>query len=123
MTLTEARERVGQQVMSNHHWAYRYGEWATIVAATVGITEDRIVWAVIWPDGDTDVWAADDPTANYQFRSSADEPKLMRTLEALENITLAIKADVETPGIRAPRELRNELIGILSKWKDDVRNA
>lgn len=118
-TLQEAEQRIGWHIKSDHPYAYRTGRWATIVDAREGT--DRILWMLVWPDGATDSWVVDDPTAEYQFRDpfrAADTA--VRALETLEEVALAILRDVITSGIRAPRELRDELTEILAAHRDKV---
>ncbi len=55
-------------VRSNHPYAYKSGQWAQIVAEVV--SDERLVWLLVWPDGDTDEWAVEDPSAEYEFRFS-----------------------------------------------------
>lgn len=124
ITLDDAHNYVGQQIRSDHPYSYRTGQWATIVDAAARKEDGRVLWSLLWPDGARDVWVVNDPTADYEFRETKDlEPTLGRALTALKGITLAVKADVETPGIRAPRVLRDQLVGILSTWGEAEENA
>lgn len=52
-------------VRSSHPYAYKSGEWGQIVGEHE--RDGRRVWMIVWPDGSTDEWAADDPDANYEF--------------------------------------------------------
>jgi hypothetical protein len=62
---------VGDQIRSNHPYAYHSGEWANIVAEITVLRPDgteRPCWAVTWPNGDADEWPKDDPAASYEFQ-------------------------------------------------------
>lgn len=63
---TEAEQRVGQQIRSEHPYAYRSGQWARIVAVVPA--RGRKAWLLEWPDGATDTWAVLDPAAEYEFK-------------------------------------------------------
>lgn len=68
-----AKSRIGQQIRSCHPWAYKRGEWATIVGANeVRVHENlkRDCYQLEWPDGSTDDWAIEDPVAAYEFRNT-----------------------------------------------------
>lgn len=68
-----AKDRIGQQIRSCHPWAYKRGEWATIVGANeVRVHENlkRDCYQLEWPDGSTDDWAIEDPVAEYEFRNT-----------------------------------------------------
>lgn len=58
--------RVGQDVRALHPYAFRSGEWGRITTAAPDV--DGMIWHVVWPDGVTDWYAADDPDAHYEFR-------------------------------------------------------
>lgn len=68
-----AKDRIGQQIRSFHPWAYKSGEWATIVGVTeicVHENQQRGCYQLAWPDGATDDWAIEDPVAGYEFRDT-----------------------------------------------------
>jgi len=72
MKLT-AKERIGQQIRSFHPWAYKSGEWATVVGVTENCAHEnqqRGCFQLEWPDGSTDDWAIEDPVAEYEFRDT-----------------------------------------------------
>lgn len=68
--MTAAEQRVGQQIRSNHPYAYRSGVWATV--EMVVPARGRDCWLVRFPDDATDLWPCDDPPAAYEF-AGADE--------------------------------------------------
>lgn len=68
----EPESRIGQQIRSCHRYAYKSGQWATIVGITeicVHENERRGCYQLEWPDGATDDWAIEDPAASYEFRA------------------------------------------------------
>lgn len=116
-TLAEAEQRIGWHIKSDHPYAYKTGQWATIVDAREGT--DRNLWMLIWPDGKTDSWVVDDPTADYKFRDPFHTADVcVEALETLQEITIAVIRDEMAPGIRAPRELRDELTRLLEAYVD-----
>jgi hypothetical protein len=117
MTLEDAQKRIGQRIKSDHPYAYRSGQWATIVGATQ--TDDLILWSLLWPDGERDDWAVDDSAAYYEFSDMFEVDRQLRLMTlAMKQITLTIHEDELTPGIRAPRELRAKLTKILTDWSE-----
>lgn len=118
-TLHEAGQRIGQHIKSDHPYTFRSGEWATIVDAQE--LPDRVLWWVRFPDGATDEWVVDDPSADYKFRDAfAAVDTAVRALETLQRVTIAVLKDSMFSGIRAPRELRDELTDILRDHADRV---
>lgn len=72
--------RVGQEIRSQHRYAFRTGQWALITGLTTICihenAEGRGCYQLQWPDGVTDDWAIEDPVANYEFRTpKATEPE------------------------------------------------
>ena len=61
------------EIRSCHWAAYRCGEWGRIIATDVvseGVPSPRSCYLVAWPDGATDLWPVNDPTARYEFREA-----------------------------------------------------
>jgi len=52
-------------VRATHPYAYKSGEWGQIVGDVT--RQGRLCWLIVWPDGRTDEWVADDPNAGYEF--------------------------------------------------------
>jgi hypothetical protein len=115
-TLIEAQTAIGHQIRSNQPYMYKSGEWGTIV--TAARWSDRVVWAIVWPDGARDQWVVGNNTAQYEIVNineiyqTADD-----AIDALTYIAGAVRLDDTAPGIRAPRELRNTITGILKDWQ------
>ena len=57
-------------VRCRHPYAYKSGEWAQIVGERERERNGRLCWLIVWPDGSTDEWVADDPHAEYEFREA-----------------------------------------------------
>jgi hypothetical protein len=116
-TLQEAKKRIGQHIKSDHDWAYKSGQWATIV----GVSElpDRLTYSLRWPDGNEDTWVVDDATASYQFR---DPFEIAKTADAallvIAQAAMAVMVDVRTPGVRSPRILHTRLTEIFESLTD-----
>jgi hypothetical protein len=53
-------------IRSNHWAAYHSGEWARIL--TVAPSPERDCYVIEFPNGDTDYWPVEDPTAEYEFK-------------------------------------------------------
>lgn len=52
------------------HWAaFQSGTWAKIL--TIAPSEERDCYVIEFPDGRTDYWPVDDPTAEYEFKGAA----------------------------------------------------
>ena len=66
-------QHVGYLIRSSHPYAYRSGQWARIIAVVPAL--DRDAWLIEWPDKATDVWAINDPAAEYEFQPSGPERK------------------------------------------------
>jgi hypothetical protein len=64
--------RVGQQIRSMHHASFNRFEWGTIVG--LEDVDDRLCWAVRWPDGANDLWVCHDLDAMHQFREVWQDP-------------------------------------------------
>lgn len=82
---------VGQQVRATSRYAFRQGEWADLLAETTkqqqtGESEERQLWFVQFPDGVTDMWVANDPAAEYEFREKEDGPTYDTVREQISNI-------------------------------------
>lgn len=111
-----AQSRIGQRIKSDHPYAFRSGQWATIVDAAE--KDGRVLWSLLWADGARDVWAANDPTATYRFTDpDHDYETMVGLLDTMKEVVNAVKFDMQTPGIRAPRELRDNLLRILIEWE------
>jgi hypothetical protein len=111
----DAERRIGMHIKSDHPYAYNSGKWATIVS--VEQRPDRIVWGLVWPDGKADTWVVDDELGDYKFRDPFQSVEIaLRALDTLQEIALAVMWDEMTEGVRAPRELRNELKRLLEDY-------
>lgn len=56
-----------QKIRATHPYAYRSGQWATVLTTVPGPTRDCYI--VEFPDGATDWWVVGDPDAGYEFGS------------------------------------------------------
>lgn len=56
------------QIRATHHYGYRCGEWAEVLATVPDVSRDRDCYLVRFPDGDTDFWPVHDPDDPYEFR-------------------------------------------------------
>lgn len=68
-------DRTGQEIRSEHPWAFRSGQWALITGITeicVHKNTKRGCYQLRWPDGVTDDWAIEDPAAEYEFRPAKE---------------------------------------------------
>jgi len=64
-------DRVGQEILTQHPYAYRSGQWALITGTTLIAVGKKLreCYLLRWPDGVTDEYAIEDPTAEYEFRT------------------------------------------------------
>ena len=65
-----AEARVGQQIRATHPYAFRSGQWGSIVM--MAPLSERECWLITWPEGDTDFWPTTDPDAGYEFRPTTE---------------------------------------------------
>ncbi|WP_104086548.1 hypothetical protein [Arthrobacter sp. GMC3] len=69
--------RAGQEIRSQHPYAYRSGQWA-LITGTAKIcaheNQTRGCYQLRWPDGATDDWAIEDPAADYEYREAKETP-------------------------------------------------
>lgn len=71
--------RVGQEIRSTHPDSFMRGEWGSVVG--VEDMDGRLVWAIRWPDGATDLWRCEDPMNVIEFREPAPpEPPVVADL-------------------------------------------
>jgi hypothetical protein len=52
-------------IRATHHYGFRYGKWAEIIAVTPH--KNRACYVVKFPDGVTDLWPVHDPSDPYEF--------------------------------------------------------
>jgi hypothetical protein len=70
--VTETKNSV--QIRSLHPYSYRSGEWATLIgfySLTTETIKDRECYVVVFDDGDSDLWAVEDPVAEYEFSDAS----------------------------------------------------
>lgn len=67
------------QIRSMHRYAFRSGEWATLIGAEMSkdLLPVRACFVAMFPDGVKDSWAISDPDAEYEFRLSAKRENLI----------------------------------------------
>jgi len=115
-TLIEAQTAIGHQIRSNQTHMYKSGEWGTIM--TAARWPDRVVWDIVWPDGARDQWVVGDDTFQYEIVNINEIYQTANdAIDALTYIAGAVHLDDTTPGIRAPRELRDKITSILKDWR------
>jgi hypothetical protein len=62
----EQTTQVPSMVRTMHHYGFRCGQWAQVVAVVEA--RDRPCWLVSFPDGVTDLWVINDAHGQYEFR-------------------------------------------------------
>jgi hypothetical protein len=115
--LIKAHLALGHQIRSCAHGQYKSGQWGTVTGTEKW--SDRVVWEIVWPDGARDHWNVNDPDANYEIVNINEVYRTAdNAIDALTQIAGAVHLDDATPGIRAPRDLRNAITAILKDWQE-----
>jgi hypothetical protein len=69
-------------IRATHPWAFRTGEWATVLTTFVMSPpgrEPRECWLVQFPDGQHDCWPVADALHGYEFREPEEEEAVIET--------------------------------------------
>lgn len=53
-------------IRTTHPYGFRSREWAELVSTDLSYNA-RYCYKVTFPDGSTDLWVVDDPSARYEF--------------------------------------------------------
>jgi hypothetical protein len=58
-------------IRQQHPYGFRSGHWAQVIGTSTAEGAGCLCWLVVFPDGRTDCWPVEDPSAGYEFADTA----------------------------------------------------